>query len=60
MIIPFSDDFSKAFDLNFFEVTGIDIGKCLAGFREEITQWLLKLKAGVYVGKISGAVREHP
>lgn len=27
------------------------------GFRGEITQWLLELKAGVYVGNISAAVR---
>ena len=27
------------------------------GFRGEVTQWLLEVKAGVYVGKISAAVR---
>lgn len=29
------------------------------GFRGEITQWLLEVKAGVYVGNISAAVRER-
>lgn len=30
-----------------------------SGFRGEVTQWLLEVKAGVYVGKISAAVRER-
>ena len=29
------------------------------GFRGEVTQWLLEVKAGVYVGTISAAVRER-
>ena len=29
------------------------------GFRGEVTQWLLEVKAGVYVGNISAAVRER-
>ncbi len=28
------------------------------GFRGEITQWLLEVKAGVYVGNISPCIRE--
>lgn len=30
-----------------------------AGFRGEITQWLLEVKAGVFIGNISAAVRER-
>lgn len=30
-----------------------------SGFRGEITQWLLEVKAGVYVGNISAAIRER-
>lgn len=29
------------------------------GFRGEITQWLLEIKAGVFVGNISAAVRQR-
>lgn len=29
------------------------------GFRGEVTQWLLEVKAGVFVGNISAAVRER-
>ncbi len=29
------------------------------GFRGEVTQWLLEVKAGVFVGSISAAVRER-
>lgn len=29
------------------------------GFRGEITQWLLEVKAGVYVGNVSAAVRNR-
>ena len=29
------------------------------GFRGEVTQWLLEIKAGVYVGNISAAVRQR-
>lgn len=29
------------------------------GFRGEITQWLLEVKAGVFVGNISSAVRQR-
>lgn len=29
------------------------------GFRGEVTQWLLEVKSGVYVGNISAAVRER-
>ena len=29
------------------------------GFRGEVTQWLLEVKAGVYIGNISAAVRER-
>ena len=28
------------------------------GLRGELTRWLLELKAGVFVGKVSGAVRD--
>jgi len=29
------------------------------GFRGEVTQWLLEIKAGVFVGNISSAVRQR-
>ena len=29
------------------------------GFRGEVTQWMLEVKAGVYVGNISASVRER-
>ena len=29
------------------------------GFRGEVTQWLLEIKPGVYVGNISAAVRQR-
>ena len=29
------------------------------GFRGEITQWLLEVKAGVYIGNISAAIRDR-
>ena len=29
------------------------------GFRGEVTQWLLEIKAGVFVGNVSAAVRQR-
>lgn len=28
------------------------------GFRGELTQWLLEIKAGVYIGNVSASIRE--
>ncbi len=37
----------------------IILEKVPAGLRGELTRWLLELKAGVFVGKVSAMVRER-
>lgn len=40
-------------------MTVLILERAAPGFRGEVTQWLLEVKAGVYVGTISAAVRQR-